>query len=413
MSAVLKEIKHSGKQIPIIYEQNNNLPIFNLQLIFKNSGYINDKAKAGLTNLTAKILDEGTKKDGAVKFARKLESKAISIDINTGFETFVIEISCLKEQYKDALKLLNQILTDPNLTKETFEKIKTMQLSKIKQKEDDFDKVASNGLKQLLYKDTSLANPSGGTLKSVKSISLDDIKENLSNILNINNLIIATGGDIEFKELQKQLPILFKSLNDKKIDKISYITTSNATKEKIITKDTKQAYIYFGSPFYIKANDKENYKAKVAAFILGSGGFGSRLMEEIRVKHGLAYSAYGYIQNAKSYCSFKGYLQTELKNQKKAKDMVVSIVDKFVNQGATQKELDAAKQFLSGSEPLRTETFSQRLNRAFHLYYKGLDFDYPKKELELIDKLTLEELNSFIKQHKEIKKLSFCIVTKD
>jgi len=166
MSATLKQINHNDTKIPVIFEPFHNLPIFNLQLVFKNSGYINDTKIAGITNITGKILNEGTKKDGAINFARKLENDAISIDISSGFETFVIEISCLKEQYKDALKLLNQILTDPNLTKETFEKIKTMQLSKIKQKEDDFDKVASNGLKQLLYKDTSLANPSGGVANS-------------------------------------------------------------------------------------------------------------------------------------------------------------------------------------------------------------------------------------------------------
>jgi predicted Zn-dependent peptidase len=162
----------------------------------------------------------------------------------------------------------------------------------------------------------------------------------------------------------------------------------------------------------MKYNSKDTYKAKVASFILGSSGFGSRLMEQIRVKAGLAYSAYGYIENKKSYSQFTGYLQTKLQNQSKAQKMVQDIVNQFVQDGVTQEELDAAKQFLSGSEPLRTETFSQRLNRAFNLYYKGLSFDYPQKELENINKLTLNELNDFIKQHKEITKLSFSIVTK-
>ncbi|MCK5295105.1 MAG: insulinase family protein, partial [Arcobacteraceae bacterium] len=62
--------------------------------------------------------------------------------------------------------------------------------------------------------------------------------------------------------------------------------------------------------------------------------------------------------------------------------------------------------------PLRTETFSQRQNRAFNLYYKGLKQNYPQKELELIENLTVEQLNNFIKSHSEITKLSFSIVTK-
>jgi predicted Zn-dependent peptidase len=92
--------------------------------------------------------------------------------------------------------------------------------------------------------------------------------------------------------------------------------------------------------------------------------------------------------------------------------MVKDIVKEFVKNGVTKDELKAAKKFLLGSEPLRTETFSQRLNRSFTLYYKGLPMDYPQKELEKIEKLSLEELNDFIKSHKEINQLSFSIVTK-
>ena len=412
MGAVLKNIEYKNTNIPIIFEKSDSLPIFNLQLIFKNSGYINDNKKPGLTSLTAKILNEGTKKDGSVEFARKLENKAISIDINTGFETFVIEISCLKEQYKDAITYLKQILKDPNLTNNSFNKVQHLALSKLKQKEDDFDWVASKNLKMLLYPNTPLANSNLGDINSVKKLCLDDIKKQLKKILNMNNLIIAAGGDIEYKNLRDDLKPLLSLLNDKRTSKIKYIDVSLKSKENILYKDTQQSYIYFGSPFYLQPNDKENYKSKVASFILGGSGFGSRLMEEIRVKNGLAYSAYGYVTNKKSHCVFQGYLQTKLSNTKKAKNMVVDIVKDFVKNGATENELKAAKNFLSGSEPLRTETFSQRLNRAFSLYYKGLDFNYPKEELKLIDNLTLEDLNKFIKKHNEITKLSFSIVTK-
>ena len=88
------------------------------------------------------------------------------------------------------------------------------------------------------------------------------------------------------------------------------------------------------------------------------------------------------------------------------------MIEDFCKNGVTQKELDAAKKFLLGSEPLRNETLSQRLSRAFNEYYKGKPLGYSKKELEKIRKLTLEELNDFIKKHTEINDLSFSIVTK-
>jgi predicted Zn-dependent peptidase len=126
----------------------------------------------------------------------------------------------------------------------------------------------------------------------------------------------------------------------------------------------------------------------------------------------LAYSAYGYVKNEKTHSYFTGYLQTKLENTKEAKELVQEIVNNFVKNGVTPEELKGAKNFLQGSEPLRSETFSQRQGTAFNLYYKNLNQDYPKKELEKIAKLSLKELNDFIKSHNEIKDLSFSIVTK-
>lgn len=412
MSATLKEIQYKNTNIPVIFEKHKSLPIFNMQLVFKNSGYINDADKPGLTNLTAKLLNEGTLTEGSVKFARKLENKAISISTNTGFETFVIEVSCLKDEFKTAVKYLTQLLREPNLSQKTLKKIKMLQISKLKQKENDFDYVASTELKSIIYPKSALKYSSAGTVQSVENISLKDIKNNLQNILNIDNLIIVTGGDIKFKEIKNNIKETLENMNKKGTSTLEKIEISKETKDKTIKKDTQQSYIYFASPFYIDANSKESYKAKVASFIIGGSGFGSRLMEEIRVKHGLAYSAYGYISNKKSHSHFTGYLQTKLDNTKKAKQMVKDIVKEFVKKGATQKELDAAKKFLSGSEPLRTETFSQRLNRSFSLYYKDLSFDFPKQELKMINELSLKELNDFIKSHKEMMELSFSIVTK-
>ena len=135
-------------------------------------------------------------------------------------------------------------------------------------------------------------------------------------------------------------------------------------------------------------------------------------MEEIRVKRGLAYSAYGYISTKKSNSIFKGHLRTKLENQNEAKKLVQTIVDDFIKNGVTKKELLSAKKFLLGSEPLRAETFAQRQGRALNLYYNGLPKDYTAIELKLIEDLTLNELNLFINTHKEMGKLSFAIVTK-
>ncbi len=411
MAATIKYVDIDNLKIPVVFEQDKNLPILNLQLVFKNSGYMQDN-KNGLASISAKLLNEGTKKLGSTKFATLLENKAISLHASTGFETFVIELSSIKEVHQEGLKLLKDLLEDPNYEKKVLEKIKTITIGSLKRKDNDYDYIASNDLKKLLFKDTPLEYSPSGTIESLSTISLKDVKQFLSTALDLNNLIIVAGGDFEYETLIKEIKKVVKIIKNKKANKFEKYEANSLAKENTIIKDTQQAYIYFGSPFDIDSDDENVYKAKVASFILGGSGFGSRLMEEIRVKRGLAYSAYGYISINKSHSFFTGYLQTKLESADEAKDLVSNIINEFVKNGVTQDELDSAKKFLLGSEPLRTETLSQRLHRAFTLFYRGLAQDYPQKELDNIESLKLEDLNNYIKSHKEIINLSYSIVRK-
>ena len=412
MSATIKHININNVDIPVIFEEQKSLPILNLQLIFKNSGYIKDNQNLGLASLSARVLNEGTKKLGSVKFSEILDDNAITIHSAVGFETLTIELSSLKEKSNLAIKSLNELLQSPNLSENSLEKVKTLAIGSLKRKENDFDDVASKGLNALLYSGTALANPASGTIESISKIELKDIEQFLKNSLTLNNLTIVAGGDISFIELENALKPLLKELKVGEKEDIQKIEFVSKKEEKEVLKQTEQAYIYFGSNFNAKAKDEDNYKAKVASFILGGAGFGSRLMEEIRVKRGLAYSAYGSISINKSHTYFSGYLQTKNENSDEAIKLVEEIIEGFVTNGVTQEELDAAKNFLTGSEPLRSETLAQRLNKAFTLYYRGLEPDYAKKELDKIQNLKLEDLNKYIKSHNEINNLTFSIVRK-
>ena len=412
MATTIKYIDIKGVQIPVIFEEQKSLPILNLQLVFQNSGYVQDKNKSGLASLSSKLLNEGTKELGATKFAEKLEENAISLTTSNGFETFVIELSNLKEQSKKGIKLLTQLLNSPNYSQDTLEKLKTIQTGSLKRKENDFDYVSNNQLKSILFKGTTLENPASGTVESISKIKLKDIENFVNQTVCLENLIIVAGGDYELAEFEELIKPLLQTLNVGKKLELEKIKFTSKKEEKELIKDTKQAYIYFGSSFNVDSKDEENYKAKVASFILGGSGFGSRLMEEIRVKRGLAYSAYGSISINKSYSYFNGYLQTKNESANEAKQLVTQLVEEFVNNGVTQEELTAAKNFLTGSEPLRSETLSQRLSRAFTLYYRGLEADYSQKELEKIQNLELKDLNEYIKSHNEINNLTFSIVRK-
>jgi predicted Zn-dependent peptidase len=410
MSAILEQIKVKNSEVPFIFEEDKNLPIVSMQLIFKNSGTLSD-TKDGLVQLTAKLLNEGTQKDGSVGFATKLENRAISLTVNAGAETFVIELGSLKSEFAYGLELLKELLTDPNYSKETLKKIQTQTIGVLKRKESDFDYISNLKMKGMIFPNTPLAKPSLGTVKSVESITLDDIKKHITDHLGLENAIVVMGGDIDQAEASKMTQEILAKLPSVKSVDIKAMTPigKEQTKETIVK--SEQAYIYFGAPFDVAYNSKERYLSQVASFILGSGGFGSRMMEEIRVKKGLAYSAYTRFMINKTNSYLFGYLQTKIESGDEAVKSVKEVVQNFIDKGATAEELKSAQQFILGSQPLRTETLSQRLGRAFQEYYTERPLGSTVEELKLIEAMKLDELNAFIKKHKEIAKISFSVVT--
>lgn len=413
MASTLDFIDVHGVKVPFIYEEDKRLPIVSMQIVFTHSGSIDEGAHFGLARISGKMLNEGSLKRGSVGFADALDARAIQLSSNAGNETFVIELGSLKEEFDTGLSLLSEQLREPNFTAKSLDKVKTMALSDIARKEADFDTVASDELKAVLFEGTPMAVPNIGTKESIKAIKLNDIEKFIDNHLLLSNALIVVGGDISLADAKTKVQSLLSILKAGKVGNERHYEPRHTPKESILKRpQTEQAYLYFGSPFAMSEGDPEFYKARVAMFILGSSGFGSRLMEEIRVKRGLAYSAYSRLSVAKTNTYFSGYLQTKLESQNEAKKTVVEVIDTFVREGVTQSELDQARKFLLGSEPLRVETLSQRLGRTFSEYYSGKPLGSSVEELEMIRTLTLDEVNDFIKRHNEIKNLSYAIVTK-
>lgn len=413
MSSKLNYINHNKQKIPLIYEQNNLLPIVSIHIIFSLSGSVNDKDKSGLAKLSAKILGEGTKTKDAITFAAELENRAISMSITASFENLTISLNFLKEHLSYTKTALSELLKEPNLSEETLNKLKLITQGIIANKQSDYDYIANAELNRLLFENSPLENESLGVQKSIESINLDDVKNFLADMIDSENIIFIIGGDISPNEADEFSKSILKFIPKNQPKKAEFFKASDKCQSKIITKKTEQAYIYFGSALHLKIDDKDLYKARVASFILGESGFGSRLMEEIRVKKGLAYSVYSsYITNLSSSC-FRGHLQTKNESYQEAVKIVKKVVSEFVTNGATKDELEKAKKFILGSEPLRSETLSKRLLRAYGEFYKGVEIGHHKKELELIKNLDIHSLNTFITKHKEIEKLTFAIVKND
>lgn len=399
------DLKYKNLNIPLLYEFDSSMPVVNFKLIFKASGSVANDKFPGLANLVAKMLNEGTSKLGVSEFANLLELKAVNLTVFSGFETFGFEINTLKENFDYGLNLLINLLKDPNFTQKTLDKIKTLIKGEIASNNTDFDYLSRTELNRLLYENTSLEYPQIGTLESIDKISLKEVKE-FFDALFLENLFIVLAGDIKENIDLNELLNCFKSGVK---NNLAFIKTSDKKKLSFVKKQVEQAYIYFGAPYNVKKD--EIFKANVAIFIFGSSGFGSRLMEEIRVKRGLAYSIYARADFGLSSSKIWGYMQTKNESKDDAIEVIKSEFLKFVKDGVSQDELNSAKNFLLGSVVLQKETMFGRINIKQKEFYMGEEFGELERTLEKIKALNLDDLNKFIKAHDEILNLSFSVVS--
>ncbi|BEK14012.1 insulinase family protein [Campylobacter lari] len=396
----------NNTKIDIIYENENELPVVFFKLIFKNSGKIAEKHNRGCASMLARLLNEGSNDE----FFKSLEYRAIELYAKASFEHFQINIKCLKEHFDFALEKLQELFLNVRFDEKILQRLKTLALGELASLNTDYDYQAKRLLNKNVFIDEIFASGLDGTKESIEKISLKELHDFMSENLVLDNALFVFGGDIKEDEVkvktEKICQILKRNIpNQNKSYKL--IDENIEVSEQ---KSTEQAYIYFCSPFNIQINDEKMYLAKLALFILGQGGFGSRLMEEVRVKRGLAYSVYAMLDVNLNYSRVFGYLQTKNESSNEAKALVKEVFKNFVQNGVNDKEFQLAKQFLVGSMPLRYESLAKRLDIMLNEYLHGLKLGNLKEEMQKIKNTNLDELNDFIKAHSEITKVSFASI---
>lgn len=400
-----------NEKIPVILERDSYIPVAYVRLAFIGGGSLYDE-KLSITRVASAMLNEGTKRLGAEKFFEQLDDNAISVSADAGGVMLNFRTEFLVEKQDLALKMLKNLMLDPNFTEKILKKVKNEETNDLIARENNLDFVTNRQLSTALFQNTPFALHS--TPETVAAVTLNDVKNRVKNALSLKNLIIIMGGDIDKDAMFAQLSEILSHLKvGKKVEKLFYAANKTPSTLRDF-RDTHQAYIYFGAPFFIDKN--ENFqdllpKVDVAGFILGESGFGSRMMEEVRVKRGLAYSAYMSLNPNVELPYAKGYLQTKVETEDEAIKIVREVVKNFTQNGVTQDELDAAKNFIIGSKPLAEESMKSRLGAKFGNFYDDLPLDYTTTRLKKIQDLTLDEVNDFIKSHTELNDLTFSVIT--
>lgn len=332
------------------------------------------------------------------EFYIDLESKAIEIIASAGECDFTFNIICLKKQLENCLKAFKQML-DFNDFKD-LEKIKFKIKNYFLAEFQEYDSLA----KMKLYENFFKAPFKNSKYGDFDNFNDEDFKNYIKNLKNQANKIVISA-DLNETELNN----IRQFLNNKNInyDTLEY-NKSFFLKEN---KNISRSFIRICSPCIISSK-KEKVAMSLAGFILG-GGFGSRITEEIRVKRGLAYTAYAMLAAIKQSYFFTGLLQTKLSSEKEAIKIIKDEFNKIIDFGINIDEFNKAKEFLIGSEILKYATIEKRHNIACSEIFSNYDLGESRKNIEILKALSLNECNEILSKKQEIEDLSFFVVSKN
>ena len=407
--AIQFESLETKKGIKFWLIEDKALPLVSISFSFKGGSILDPVGKSGVTNLMTSLLDEGTQNFTASEYRLFKRENGIKISFSTSKERIEGTFQVVKPRLQEGFYLLHESINKAKFPINEIKKIKSQVEASIKIDNSNISTIASNKFNKFFFKDKLIGRNTKGSLETLGNISRDDIQSIYRSSFIKNRLVIGISGDIEPNLAKKYVDYVFGDLPSKKfINPISMLEDLNKGM-KIIEMKTPQTTVVFGQKG-LGRKDKEYFAARVINYVLGGGGFQSRLYKEIREANGLVYSIYSYLLPYEYAGVIVGGFQTRNQNVGKTIEKVKTEWNRIKTEGITKIELQNAKTYYKGSF---SRNFTSTLSIASLLMivqYYDLGEDYFDKRDLIIDNLKLNELNNLAKNLFDSETLFFMIV---
>lgn len=380
--------------ITVLLLERRALPFITVHATVRAGSVFEPEELAGLANITADLLTEGTTRRTATEISEEIDFVGGSLSSSGGIDYSSASVKILSRDREKGFELLADILINPSFPPEEIERMRSQIKAGIISKEDEPSTVAAEKFNELLFGGHPYSRPAEGTLESVERIKRDEIVSFHRAFYRPNNTIMAVVGDIDKKELKRLLGKHFGEWKKGEIEPPDYEKAKPLKKRivKVIDKGITQANIQLGH-LGIKRENPDFYAAYVMNYILGGGGFVSRLMTEIRDNRGLVYSVYSYFNPLKDPGSFKVGIQTKNETAREAIQEAINQIRKIAEKGVTEKELRDAKDYLVGSFPLKFTTNKKIASYLTYMEIYNLGPDYLDRFPVIIENLTVDDIN--------------------
>jgi zinc protease len=368
-----------------------SIPIVAMQLSFEGGARLDPAGKEGLAKFFAGMLEEGAGELDAVGFSEARDDLSASFRFEADSDSVTVGARMLVEMVEPAIALLATALTAPRFDPEPLDRVRAQIISNIAEGGQDPEKVAAETWFAAAFPDHPYGRSADGTAESMATIGRDDLVAARVRLLTRVNARIALVGAIGAEQAGRIVDMVLAGLPEG-------VPMAEARADRppppgvtVVDLPVPQSAAVFGQ-IGLPLTDPDYMAAYVMNYVLGGGGFSSRLMIEVREKRGLAYGVYSNLSNFDEAAVYLGRVQTE--NPRMAETLAVIRAEwaRMAAEGITAEELDAAKRYLTGSFPLRFDSNAKIAGYLVFLQETGLGKDYLERRNALVEAVTLEDV---------------------
>ncbi len=400
----------------VYFVSSHALPILDVRVDFSAGAAFDPPGKSGVASFTSSLLDSGAKLGdnelNEEQIAEKLADIAAQLGASTDVDRAGISLRTLSapKEREAALALMRAVLSAPTFPADILAREKVRAAAAIQEADTRPDSIAGKRFQQAIYP----GHPYGvvPTVASVGAVTRDDVTTFWRDHFGARRAVVSIIGDVTRAEAELIAARLTDALPDAPAETPLPAVTAPARASIKVAHPAMQSHIHIGLPA-IKRGDADFYPLLVGNYVLGGGGFVSRLMKEVREKRGYAYSVYSYFDPRRLEGPFEIGLQTKRVQAGDAIKVVEATLEAFLKDGPNPQELKAARQNLVDGLALKLDSNAKILGYLAVIGFYGLPLtyldDYPRK----IEAVTAQQVREAFARHVKPENMVTVIVAAD
>lgn len=384
----------SASGAKVYFVENHDLPILDVSVNFAAGSSRDTADKAGVAGLTQSLMALGAAGMSDDQISGRFADLGAVLGSDFDLDRAGLKLRTLSSdrERNGATELFTSLLQKPDFLASVLDREKARTIAGLREAATQPESISDKAFSKTLFGShpyglSELVEP-----ETVEKITRDDLAAFYRQYYTRNGAVVAIIGDISRPQAELLAEQLTAGLPEGPAPAaIPVVPNLTQGSEQRIPHHAAQSHILLGQPG-IKRIDPDYFSLYVGNYILGGGGFVSRLTEEVREKRGLAYSVYSYFMPMREAGPFQIGLQTKKEQTDQALTLVRDTLKKFVKDGPTAKELKAAKDNLTGGFALRLDSNGKVLDYLSVIGFYGLPLTWLDDYVGQINKVTLAQV---------------------